>query len=84
MQEVFREKAIRFIDKCAFLFFAVLVFALPISNAAIESSFGFVLMFLIIRAVYSKPSFEDIKSFFRDGANLSLLVFYICIGISFL
>ena len=79
---MFREKAIRFIDKCAFLFFAILVFFLPISNAAIESSFGFILMFLIIRAIYSRPSFKDIKIFFKDGINLSLLVFYVCIGIS--
>jgi len=82
LQDIFREKAISFIDKCAFLFFAILVFFLPISNAAIESSFGFILMFLILRAVYSRPSFKDIKDFFKDGINLSLLVFYICIGIS--
>ena len=82
MQDIFREKAIRFIDRCGFLSFAILVFFLPISNAAIESSFGFVLMFLIIRAIYSRPAFKDIKVFFKDGINLSLLVFYVCIGIS--
>lgn len=82
MQDIFREKAIRFIDKCAFLFFGILVFFLPISNAAIESSFGFILMFLIARVIYSRPTFKDIKIFFKDGINLSLLVFYLCIGIS--
>jgi len=82
LQDIFREKAIRFIDKCAFLFFVILVFSLPISNAAIESSFGFILMFFIIRAIYSRPAFKDIKIFFKDGINLSLLAFYICIGIS--
>jgi len=77
-----KDKIINFIDKCAFFFFIALVFFLPISNAGVESSFGFILLMFIARTILKKPTFKDIQAFFKNRINFYLLVFYIAIGLS--
>src|SRR3989338_6714325 len=77
-----KEKIVSFIDKAAVFFFAALIFFLPISNAVIESCFGLIYLSFIARCIFKKPSLEAIKIFFRNRINLSLLVFYIAIGLS--
>ena len=77
-----REKVINFIDRCAVFFFMVLAFFLPISNAAVESSFGFILFCFIIRIFLKKPTRKEIKVFFENRINFYLLLFYIAIGLS--
>ena len=46
-----KERLINIIDRAAFFFFIVLVFFLPISNAIIESSFGFIFLCFILRTI---------------------------------
>jgi O-antigen ligase len=82
MKEVVRERLINIIDKVAFFFFIVLVFFLPISKAAIESSFGFIFLMFIIRMLLKRPTYKEIQIFFKNRINLSLLIFYVCIGLS--
>ncbi|MDD3296601.1 MAG: O-antigen ligase family protein [Candidatus Omnitrophica bacterium] len=77
-----KEKALNFIDKSAFVFFGILVFFLPISSAVIESCFGFIFFCFILKVVIKRPDLEAIKEFFKERINLSLLVFYIFIGVS--
>lgn len=79
MDESLRNKTITVIDRTALFFFAVLVFFLPISNAAIESSFGFIFLCFLIKLFLVRPPLEKIKDFFSNRINLSLLIFYICI-----
>lgn len=79
---VSREQTLKIIDKCALFFFIVLAFFLPISNAAIESSFGFIFLMFIARIIVKKPTAQDLKTFFQDKINLYLLLFYIAIGLS--
>ena len=79
-----KEKIVRGIDRCAFAFFAVLIFLIPISNAGIESCFGFIYLCFILRCIFRRPTFKAIKTFFKNRINLALLVFYICIGLSML
>jgi len=79
-----KDKIISFIDKCAFFFFIVLVFFLPISNAGVESSFGFILLCFIIRIIIQKPTRQDLEVFFKNRINFYLLLFYIAIGLSIL
>ena len=82
LQSISREKIINFTDKCAVFFFMVLAFFLPISTAAVESSFGFILFFFIVRIILKRPTREEIKEFFRNRINFYLLIFYIAIGFS--
>ena len=84
MDDEVRERLINIIDRAALFFFIVLIFFLPISNAAVESSFGFILLCFILRSILKRPTLQDIKTFFRNRINLSLLIFYIIIGLSFL
>ncbi len=77
-----KEKIVSIIDKAAVFFFAVLIFFLPISNAAIESCFGLIYLCFIARCIFERPALNQIKAFFKDRVNLALLVFYICIGLS--
>lgn len=77
-----KEKALRIINSAAVFFFAVLVFWLPISKAAVESLYGFILFCFILRAVLAWPSWQDFKGFFKDKINLSLLIFFAAMGLS--
>ena len=77
-----KEKIINIIDKAAVFFFIVLVFYLPISAAAIESSFGFIFFLAILKGIFVRPSRKDIENFFAHKVNLVVLVFYIYIGLS--
>lgn len=76
------EKIISFIDKCAFFFFMVLAFFLPISTAVVESSFGFILFCFLVRTFLKRPARKEIKMFFAKPINFYLLLFYIAIGLS--
>ncbi len=82
LQGVPREKIVNIIDKCAFFFFIVLVCFLPISNAGVESSFGFIFLCFIVRIILQKPTRQDLKTFFKNRVNFYLLLFYIAIGLS--
>ncbi|MBN3040233.1 MAG: O-antigen ligase family protein [Candidatus Omnitrophica bacterium] len=77
-----KQKTIAIIDKLAFFFFAALVFFLPIAIAAVESLFGFIFLCFIVKAILLKPSWHTIKGFFKNRINLSVLVFYIVIGLT--
>lgn len=79
-----REKIVAIVDRCAVFFFAVLIFFLPISNAAIESCFGFIYLCFIIRCVFKRPTRKEIKEFFTNRINLSLLIFYLAAASSML
>ena len=82
LQNMAKERIINFIDKCAFFFFMVLAFFIPISNAAVESSFGFILLCFVIRIFLKRPTRGEIKTFFENRVNFYLLLFYIAIGLS--
>ena len=77
-----KEKIANFIDKCAFSLFLILAFFLPISNATIEISFCLIYLCFLIRIVLEKPTSNNIRKFFKNRINLSLLVFFIFIGLS--
>jgi putative inorganic carbon (HCO3(-)) transporter len=77
-----KDKALVIIDRAAFFFFGVMVFFLPIGAAFIEASFCFILLCFIVKALIEGPSWQKTKEFFRRRINLSLLVFYCCIGLS--
>ena len=70
------------VDKAGFFFFGVFVFFLPISNAAIESSFGFIFLCFLIKGIFERPTFAKLKLFFSNRINFSLLIFYIAILLS--
>lgn len=76
-----KERFLSFIDKVTFFFFAVLMFFLPISNAVIESCFGFIFLCVILKISLKDVRFEDIK-FFKNKINTLLLLFYLFIGLS--
>jgi O-antigen ligase len=82
MKQETKCKAIGVLDKCAFFLFAAMVFFLPISNAAIEIIFCHLFVCFLIKAAIVRPSFGRIKNFFANRINLSLLVFYLAIGLS--
>jgi O-antigen ligase len=82
MDIALKQKTIMVINRVALFFFGVLVFFLPISHAIIESSFGFIFLCFLIKAILERPSLERVGSFFKNRINLSLLVFYIAIAFS--
>jgi putative inorganic carbon (HCO3(-)) transporter len=82
MDIVTKNRAAAFLDRSLFLFFIVLTFFLPISNTGIELFFGLILFGMIVKAVLTPPSPEEIRQFFSDRINLAVLVFYIFIGLS--
>lgn len=82
MQIIGRSKIISIVDMTALFFFCVMVFFLPISNAVIESSFGFILLCFIIKVILSKSRIVNLQCFFSNRINFIVLVFYFCIGFS--
>ncbi len=82
MKEATKNKAISVIDRTALFFFIVLVFLLPISKAAIEINFCLIFFCFLVKLFFISPSWAKTKNFFSNRINLSLLVFYICIGLS--
>lgn len=84
MEKKLKDSILRKVDKGAVFFFGVMVFFLPISGAAIETSFGFIFFCFILKFIIERPSGREIKEFFGDKFNLSLLVFYLCLGVSLL
>ena len=68
-QNLDKDRAIAKIDKVALFFFFVLAFFLPISNAAIESCFGFIFLCFLAKSFLKKPSLEKLKEFFKDRLN---------------
>jgi len=77
-----KNKISKFIDRSAFVFFFTLLLSIPISNAGVELSFGFILLCLILKGILQRPSIESIKGFFSYKVNRALLIFYIAIGLS--
>jgi putative inorganic carbon (hco3(-)) transporter len=77
-----RESLLRFFDKIALVSFVLLAFFIPTSNSAIEICFGIILSCFVIRMILKRPRLEDIKGFFSNKINLSLLVFFVFIGFS--
>jgi O-antigen ligase len=82
MDNVTKHKITGVLDKLIFVFFAALIFFLPISNSGIEILFGCILGGMVLKAVLRPPSRDQIKEFFTDRINLAVLVFYLCIGLS--
>jgi O-antigen ligase len=82
MNEALRQKIVNISEKGGFFCFIPLVFFLPISNAVIETSFGLILICFIINISFAQAPFYRIKSILTDRLNLSLLIFFVCIGLS--
>lgn len=82
MDNVTKDKITGALDKLIFVFFAVLIFFLPISNSGIEILFGCILGGMVLKAAIRPPSRDQVKGFFTDRVNLAVLVFYLCIGLS--
>lgn len=76
-----RQQIIRYIDKTAFFLFAIVVFFLPISIAAIEISFFGILVCFIARCIVSQST-KDFKIVFCNRINTALFLFFIAIGLS--
>jgi len=70
------------VDKAAFFFFAVMIFFLPTSNAAVEVSLGFIFICFIVKSYLTKATLKDFLKFFKERINLSLLLFFLLIGLS--
>lgn len=83
MDAINRDRIIGFIDRMIFILFFPLIIFIPISNSGIEISFACIFLFVVARNLILPPSFEDIKEFLSDKINLSVLIFFICIGMSF-
>ncbi|MCF7916705.1 MAG: hypothetical protein K9L61_02915, partial [Candidatus Omnitrophica bacterium] len=77
-----RTKIINIIDKVAFGFFIILAFFFPISSAIIEISVVFILLCFIVKFIFTESKAKKIKEFFKERINLSLLVFWLCLGLS--
>jgi len=78
-----KEKLLSVIDKAAFFFFAVLMLFLPVSNAVIESCFGFIFLLFILKLSLGGITIKDNK-FFKSKINLLVLIFFLSIGLSLL
>ncbi|MBD3426360.1 MAG: hypothetical protein GF409_03900 [Candidatus Omnitrophica bacterium] len=70
------------LDRLIFIFFAALVFFLPISNSGIEISFGCILGGMLIKAFLKPPPLGEVKRFLTDRINLAVLIFYLCLALS--
>ncbi|MDD5069259.1 MAG: O-antigen ligase family protein [Candidatus Omnitrophica bacterium] len=77
-----KNKLIKIIDNIAYCSFAALAFFLPISGAIIEISFCLILLCFFARVIVVGFTFSKLTAFFKNRINLSLLVFYICLGLS--
>ncbi len=73
---------IKFVDQSAFLAFMVMALFITTSNAAVEISFGVILLCFVLRAFLKRPTLTDIKDFFSNRINLALLVFFLLMGLS--
>lgn len=72
-----KEKLLKFFDYAGEYSLYALIIFIPISNAAIESFFGFMLFFFILRK-FLKPDFGFLKS----STYIFLLFFFLFMGIS--
>jgi len=77
-----RVKVLAIVDKIIFCAFAAMVFMFAISNAAVEICFGVIYFFLIVRAFLWRLRLRQVKQFFLEPANLSVLIFYATIALS--
>jgi O-antigen ligase len=77
-----KEKVLLGVDRAAPWLFMMLAFFLAISNAAVEIASTAIIACLVLKGVCLRPSWRDFKIFFGDGKNLTVLVFYISLGIS--
>lgn len=84
LNNISKDNIVSFIDACGFFFFIVLAFFISISTAAVESTFGFILLCFILRTIVKRPTWEETKDFFSKKINFYLLLFYIAIGLSML
>jgi len=73
-----------FINRAGVFFFCVMAFFLPIAPAVLETSFGFIFLLCIIRMIIAPPGWLKVKSFLVDRQNLSLLFFFIAVGLTLL
>ena len=72
-----------FIDKTAFVFFILMAFFIPSSNAIVEICFGAILFCFLLKTALKRSCLDDIKEFFGNRINLSLLMFFIFMGFLF-
>lgn len=77
-----KNKIISFLNGAGVFFFVILIIFLPISNAVVESSVGFVFLCLVFKFILKSYNLEAIRSFFRQRINLAALVFFLCLGFS--
>jgi O-antigen ligase len=82
MRNETKSKAISIIDRIALFFFCVLAWFLPMAPAVIEVSFGFLFLCFIIKAFIIKDFRNQVRIFLSDSLNVTLLIFYLCIGLS--
>lgn len=79
-----RQHLVIALDRMANVFFMVMMFFIPISNAAVEICFGLILLCFILRGFCLRPAFSGFAAFLSDKINFILLVFYLGIGFSML
>lgn len=79
-----RQKILNIVDHSGFFFFIILMWFLPMSNAAIEVCFGGILLCAILRGFFTKNIFSKIEEFFSKRINLSALAFFFAFGLSIL
>lgn len=77
-----RQGILNFTNNVAVASFMIMAFFIPTSNSAVEICFGVILACFVIRMILKRPCLEDIKGFFASRINLSLLVFFVFIGLS--
>ncbi len=82
MKETTKNKSVAIIDRIALFFFCVLAWFLPMAPAVIEVSFGFILFLFLIKIFVVRDFKNQICTFLSDPLNVTLLIFYLCIGLS--
>ena len=82
MNNVTREKIVKFADKMTFFSLCIVIFCIGFSNAGVESFFGFVFLGFIIKKLFSRPKLNNIFS--NSSLVLPLLIFILANFLSLL
>ncbi|MDD5016022.1 MAG: O-antigen ligase family protein [Atribacterota bacterium] len=75
---------IEFLNKAIIFFFCIFCFFLPISNAVIEISLGFILILFLVEFAIKMPNVNLVKIFLLDRLSLFTVAFVILSGLSVL
>lgn len=79
-----KQKINSVLDKTVYCFFCLLFFFLPISNAAVESIFGFLFLFYGLKLGLADNRGVKFKEFFSNKPLLAALIFWLALGVSVL